>query len=176
MIELLRQRRSIRQYTPQPVSRQSLDILTEALLRSPTSRNRKPWSFIVVDNPGLLAQLSAAKPHGSEFLKAAPLGIVIVADSTKSDVWVEDTAIAAILLQVTATSLGLGSCWIQIRNRPHEDTITAEEWIQKLLGLQDHIKVASIVSIGHPAETPPPIPATDLDRHKVKRNHFSQPL
>jgi nitroreductase len=176
MIELLRRRRSTRRYTSQPVSRQSRDLLVEALLRSPTSRNGKSWEFIVVDDAQLLVQLSTAKPHGGTFLKDAPLAIVIAADSTKSDVWVEDTAIAGILAQAAAEWLGLGSCWIQIRNRRHDSETTAEEFIQRVFGLPDHLKVASIISIGHPAETKSPIPKSDLEYNKVKHNHCTRPL
>jgi nitroreductase len=176
MIEILRKRRSIRKYTGQPVSRQARDLLVEALLRSPTSRNGKSWEFIVVDDAELLESLSKAKPNGAAFLKDAPLGIVIAGDSTKSDVWVEDTAIAAVLVQATAEWLGLGSCWIQIRNRPHDSQGTAEGYIQELLGLPEHIKVASIISIGHPAESKPALPASELAYHKVKHNHYSTVL
>jgi nitroreductase len=176
MIELLRKRRSIRQYTAQPVSRQLRDVLVEPLLRSPTSRNNKPWEFIVVGDSALLRKLSTAKQHGGAFLKDAPLGIVIAADSTKSDVWVEDSAIAAILVQTVAKSLGLGSCWIQIRKRQHDANTTAELFIQQLLGLPEQIKVASIISIGHPAETKPPVPAGELDYHKIRINHYSRNL
>jgi nitroreductase len=176
MINLLRQRRSIRKYTARPVNRQARDLLVEALLRSPTSRNNKSWEFIVADDPSLLAKLSTAKAQGGAFLKDAPLGIVIAADSTKSDVWVEDTAIAGILVQAVAESLGLGSCWIQIRQRPHDAETTAEAFIQQLLGLPEHIKVASIISLGYPGETKPPVPANELDYHKVKHNHYSKTL
>jgi nitroreductase len=176
MIELLRKRRSIRKYTAQPVSRQARDLLVETLLRSPTSRNGKSWEFIVVDDAKLLESLSKAKQHGGAFLKDAALGIVVAADSTKSDVWVEDTAIAAILVQAATEWLGLGSCWIQIRNRPHDAQTTAEGFIQQLLGLPEHIKVTSIISIGHPAEAKPALPASELEHHKVKHNHYSTVL
>jgi len=176
MIELLRQRHSIRKYTAKPVSPPAREVLVEALLRSPTSRNNKPWEFIVVDDVRLLAKLSTAKLHGGAFLKGAALGVVIAADSRKSDVWVEDTAIAAILLQVVAESLGLGSCWIQIRKRPHDTGTTAESFIQQLLGLPEHLKVASIISLGYPGENKPTVPVNELDYHKVKRNHYSKPL
>src|SRR5574340_493146 len=115
MMNLVRKRRSIRTYTREPVDRESLDLLVEAMLRSPSSRNRQPWEFVIVDDPQLLSKLSEAKEHGSGFLQNAPLGIVVCADSAKSDVWVEDCSIAAILVQMVAQSLGLGSCWIQIR-------------------------------------------------------------
>jgi nitroreductase len=175
MIELLRKRRSIRSYTGEPIDRDSLDILIEALLRSPSSRNINPWEFIVVDEPILLNRLSTSKEQGSAFLKQAPLGIVVCADSTKSDVWVEDCSITAILLQMTAVSLGLGSCWIQIRNRQHDATSTAEAYVRSLLGLPEKIAVEAIIAIGHPAATREPLPAGALEYAKVKHHHYARP-
>jgi len=172
MIELLRRRRSIRCYTDQPVAREALDLLIEALLRAPSSRNNKPWSFVVVDDPELLLGLSAAKESGSTFLKKAPLGIVICGDPAKSDVWVEDCAIAAILVQTVALSLGLGSCWIQIRERRHDAGSTAQAYIRELLGIPEQIMVECIISIGHPAEERAPVAAADLERGRVRHNRW----
>ena len=102
-----------------------------------------------------------------------PLGIVICADSTRSDVWIEDCSIAAILLQMTAHDLGLGSCWIQVRNREHSETMSAERYVQGLLGLPPHIKVECMVSIGYPGETKKPVPENELEYNKVKHNQYS---
>ena len=176
MIELVRKRRSIRSYTKEQVDRQAVELLVETLLRAPTSRNINPWEFVIVDDPELLQKLSTAKTHGSTFLKGLPLGIVVCADSTKSDVWVEDCSIASILLQMTAESLGLGSCWIQIRNRLHDENCTAEAYIQELLGLPAHLKVQSIISIGHPSEKRQPLPADKLQYDKVKHNRYAEPF
>jgi nitroreductase len=176
MIELVRKRRSIRSYTKEPVDRPALDLLVETLLRAPSSRNINPWEFIVVDDRELLASLSTAKAHGSAFLKGSPLGIVVCADSTQSDVWVEDCSIAAILVQMVAESLGLGSCWIQIRLRPHHGDSTAEAYIQELLGLPPHIRVESIISIGHPHERRAPLRAEELQYAKVKHNRYAEPF
>lgn len=173
MMNLVRKRRSIRTYTREPVGRESLDLLVEAMLRSPSSRNRQPWEFVIVDDPQLLSKLSEAKEHGSGFLQNAPLGIVVCADSTKSDVWVEDCSIAAILVQMVAQSLGLGSCWIQIRNRMHDGQKTAEKHIQDILGLPERIKVVSMISIGHPDETKQPVHKSALGYNQVKYNHYS---
>ena len=93
-----------------------------------------PWTYIFVDDADLLAGLSRAKEHGSDFLKNAALGIVVCGDESKSDVWVEDCSIAAVVSHLTAHSLGLGSCWIQIRNRAHSIEKTAEQYVQELLG------------------------------------------
>jgi nitroreductase len=56
-----------------------------------------------------------------------------------------------ILLQLTAQSLGLGSCWVQIRG-DHADGTPAEDHIRKLPGLSENLAVESIMSIGYPAE------------------------
>ena len=172
MIELLRMRRSIRKYTTKAVDKKLIELLIETLLRSPTSRDNRPWEFIFVDDPELLLKLSKAKEHGSSFLNKAALGIVVCADSTKSDVWVEDYSIAAILAQMTAQSLGLGSCWIQMRKRKYSEKTTSETYIRKLLKIPRHIKVGSIISIGHPDEKKQPVPKDKLDFHKIKHNSY----
>jgi len=174
MIELLRKRRSIRSYIKEPVHKETVDILVEALLRAPTSRNLKPWSFVVVDDRQLLAGLSQAKEHGSAFLGQAPLGIVIFGDPALSDVWIEDCSIAGVLVQSVAQSMGLGSCWIQIRERRHDAKTTAEEHVRNLLGVPDHLRVASIIALGHPNGSREPVPAHDLDYHKVKHDRYSE--
>lgn len=174
MLELIRKRRSIRTYTDESIDRQTLELLVETLLRAPSSRNNRPWEFIVVDDRDLLQKLSLSKAHGSTFLKGSPLGIVVCADSTKSDVWVEDCSIAAILVQMTAESLGLGSCWIQIRQRPHDADSSAEAYVQQLLGLPEYVRVESIISIGHPQERRPPLRADELQYDKVKHNRYDE--
>ena len=174
MIEILRRRRSIRSYTDQPVDKESIELLTEALLRAPSSRNNQPWTFILVDDRSLLAKLSAAKESGSVFLKNAPLGIVICGDPAKSDVWIEDCAIAAVLVQVVAQSLGLGSCWIQIRERRHDAGSSAQEFIREAVGIPEQIMVASIISIGHPAEQREPVAQGELDYGKIRHNKYNR--
>ena len=172
MIEILRNRRSIRKYEKKGIDKNMLDILKEALLRCPSSRGINPWVFIFVDDRDLLYRLSQAKEHGSSFLKDASLGIVVCGDESKSDVWVEDCSIASIVVQLTAHSLGLGTCWIQIRNRPHAKDITSEKYIQELLGIPEHVHVECMISIGYPAETKIPIPFERLDFDKIKYNRY----
>jgi len=172
MIDLLRKLRTRRGYTGEKISKEHIEILKEAVLRSPSSRSIKPWEFIFVDDPDLLVKLSQCKPSGSKFLKKAALGIVICGDEKQSDAWVEDCSIASILAQLTADSLGMGSCWIQIRMRQHGSGESAESYIQKLLGIPEHVRVESIISIGHPADDLPGHPADSLDFSKIKRNRY----
>ena len=172
MIDILRTRRSIRIYEKKAIDKNSLEILKEALLRCPSSRGINPWTFVFVDDTELLNQLAKAKEHGSSFLKDAALGIVVCGDETKSDVWVEDCSIASIVVQVAAHSLGIGSCWIQIRKRPHSLDTSAEEYIQKLLNIPKHFKVESIISIGYPAESKKPLPQEKLEYEKIHYNQY----
>lgn len=172
MIEILRTRRSIRKYLKKSIDEKQIAVLKEALLRCPSSRGINPWTFIFVDDRNLLAQLSQAKEHGSHFLRDAALGIVVCGDETQSDVWVEDCSIASIVVQLVAQSLGLGSCWIQIRKRPHSLNITAEAYIQELLDLPPTIRVESVISIGYPAEKKTPLQPERLQTHKIRHNRF----
>ncbi len=172
MIELLRARRSIRKYTDRVIEPKKIEILKEAVLRSPSSRNFDPWEFIFVDDRELLKKLSLSKQHGSKFLENAALGIVICGDGEKSDVWIEDCSIASILVQMVAQSLGLGSCWIQIRKRMHNEQTTSEDYIRRLLNIPDHVHVESIIAIGYPAETREPLPREKLKDEKVRFNRY----
>ena len=172
MIEILRQRRSIRKYTAQKIEPEKLEILKEAVLRSPSSKNINPWEFIFVDDTELIQALIDCKPHGTTPLKSAPLAVVICADENKNDVWVEDCSIASILLQLVAQSQGLGSCWVQIRERMHSETLSAEKYIQDLLTIPENFRVLSIVTIGYPEKWREGKRLEELQLDKIRVNKF----
>ena len=167
MLEILRKRRSVRKYKDKPIVPELIELLKEAAVRSPTSRNFRPWRFVFVTDKAKLEALSRSKQSGSSFLKGAGLGVVVCADEHESDVWIEDCSIASILLQLTGQSLGLGSCWIQIRKRMHDETQTSEEYVKEMLGLPEHMKVESIISFGYPDEEKLPIPKELLEYRKI---------
>ena len=172
MIELLRRRRSIRRFQDRPVPPEVVDLLVETALRAPSSRGFNPWHFVVVRDPAVLGQLAGAKPHGASFLKNAPLGIVVAADPGVSDVWVEDASIAAVLLHLAAADLGLGSCWIQLRRRPHDENRSACEFVRELLGMPPELEVLAILAVGYPDEEKKPHPADSLQRGKVSYGKY----
>lgn len=172
MIEKLRSRRSVRKFKSIPLEQQTIDLLKEAVLRSPSSRGINPWEFIFVTKPEKLASLSKSKEHGSGFLNHAALAIVICGDENKTDVWIEDCSIASTIALLTAHSIGLGSCWIQIRNRKHNNETTSESYIRNILNIPLHYRVESIIAIGYPDETPLPIDKNILDFNKIHENSF----
>jgi len=171
-LSLVQQRRSIRKFEKRPVEPEKLDTLIEVALRSPSSRGFNPWEFVVVTDPELLDRLSRAKPHGSSFLRNAPLGIVVCADLEKSDVWVEDCSIASAFLLLAAESLDLGGCWIQIRERMHNDDVPSEAYVSDLLGLPEGYKVESIIAIGYTAEKLPSHAKSELGYEKISVNAY----
>ncbi len=170
--ELIEKRRSIRKFKSRSIEKEKIEKLAEAALRSPSSRGINPWIFIIVDDLQILKKLSTAKPHGSSFLKNAPLCFVVCADSEKTDTWVEDTSIASIFLQLAAEDLGLSSCWIQIRGRNHGDSISAEAYIQNILKIPATIKIESIIAMGYPDEIKTAHTLESLHMEKIFHNGF----
>jgi nitroreductase len=173
MIDLLRTRRSIRKYATGPIEVGLIDQVLDAMLRAPSSRGRRPWHFVVVDDPLLIEQLSRAKPHGASFLTQAALCIVICGDEQASDMWVEDCSIAAFSAHLAAHSLGLGSCWIQLRLRHHDDQHSAGQYVGRLLAIPVSLRAHSMIALGYPAESKPARDASELDRTRVHRNRFA---
>ncbi len=160
-LELLRQRRSIRQYQDRLVEQEKIEQLIEAMLRAPSSRGLNPWEFVVVTDKTTLEQLARAKQHGSAFAKGAPLAIVVLGDPARGDVWIEDCSIASLVIHLTSADLGLGSCWIQIRKR-------------RVLGVRAEMQVEAIIAIGYPKEEKAGHPLASLPYGKVSYNRYGE--
>lgn len=173
-MSLIQKRRSIRRFLAKPIEDEKIEMLIEAALRAPSSRGVNPWEFIVVKERDLLEKLSSAKTHGSEFLKKAPLGIVICADEDRCDVWVEDCSIASTFIFLASESMGLGGCWIQIRERMHNETTTSEVYVSEVLDIPSRLKVESIIAVGYPDETKPPHKKEELQYEKVYLNQYGK--
>ncbi|WP_026475402.1 nitroreductase family protein [Alkaliflexus imshenetskii] len=174
LLELIQHRRSCRSFLPRAIETDKTAQLAKALLWSPSSKNNRPWDFIFVDDVETIRLLSTCKPHGASFMSGAPLAVVIVGDMEKSDVWVEDCAIAAILLQMTVESIGLGSTWVQVRLRAHDEQLTASDYIKKILNIPANLEVASIIAIGYKAKERAAYSDAELLNERIHHNRFSQ--
>lgn len=172
MIELLRNRRSVRSFEDKAVEIEKIQTLKEALLRSPSSRAINPWEFIIVYETQTLEQLARCKPHGASFLSDAPLGFVILGDTSRSDTCIEDCSIAAITLQYSAESVGLASCWCQVRLREHDESGSAEEYVKEILGVPDRFMVECIIALGYPKQKHSPHSYESLEWGKIRENRF----
>lgn len=174
-LTLITNRRSCRKFKDQEVSEEKISELKKAVLLSPTSKNNRPWEFIFITDKSLIEELSLCKPHGAAFLKNAPLAVVILPDPNKSDVWIEDTSIAATYLQLAAENLGLGSCWVQIRKRMYDKNISASERTKQILNIPEQYEVASIIAIGSKEKERAPYSDKDLLMNRVHMNHWELP-
>jgi len=167
MLELMRKRRSIRKFKKDRIAQTAIDALKEAVLRSPSSRGNRPWKFFFVQDAGVITRLSSCKESGAAFLKDASLAVVICGDESASDVWIEDCSIAAIIVHLTAASLGLGSCWIQVRNRRYNSELSSEDYVRNILGIGLPVRVLAIIAIGLPDEVKAGHPYESLAHGKV---------
>lgn len=170
--DLLKNRRSIRKYTDQKVEDEKIKQITTAALMSPASKRSNPWEFIVVEDKETLQKLADSRPHGSQLLAGSPLGIVVIAYRTKSDVWIEDASIAALIIQLQAQDLGLGSCWVQIFARQRTETQSAEEYVREMLEIPENYAVLCIVSIGYKDEDRKAYDEEKLAYNKIHSERF----
>lgn len=170
--DLIKTRRSIRQYTDQKVAKADIDKILTAGLMSPASKRSNPWEFIVIQDTNTLQKLSQCRPYGAKLLSNTALAIAIVADKSKSDVWVEDTSIAAIIMQLQAHELGLGSCWVQIRNRMYDEETSSETYLKEELNIPSDYGVLCLLSIGHKKEERQPHNEEKLAYDKLHTEKF----
>lgn len=172
MLELLMNRRSIRKYKDKEIPKDLIDKIVQAALTSPSGRNKKPWELVVVTERDILTKLGNTRGPASSPMKNAPLGIVIVADPEATDLWIEDSSIIATVLQLTAHSLGLGSCWLQVRERLSQDGKDVETNVKEILNIPDNYRVEAMISIGYPDEEKEPHRVETLKFDKVHYNKF----
>ena len=172
VIDVLTNRRSIRKYEEKAVESEKVDLILKAGLMSPSSKRCRPWHFIVVTDKEKLEALSKSRTMGSAFVCNAPLAIIVLAEENASDVWVEDATIAAILMQVEANDLGLGSCWVQVRNRMKDENTTTEDAIKELLNIPDGLKIECMISAGYKAEEKKPFDDAHILKERIHYNQF----
>ncbi|MDR2389942.1 MAG: nitroreductase family protein [Tannerellaceae bacterium] len=160
--ELIKARRSTRRFTEELLTPEAVELILKAGLMSPSSKRSTPWQFIVVEDKEILLKLSEAKPQGAAFLRNCPLAIVVAADVSQSEAWVEDAAIASILMQLQAEDLGLGSCWCQIRGRQTADGADSARYVCDVLHIPYPVEVLSIIAVGYKAKENTPFDASLL--------------
>ncbi|HNW49908.1 MAG TPA: nitroreductase family protein [Prolixibacteraceae bacterium] len=170
--ELLQNRRSKRKFTAQKVEPEKIEALIRAALMSPTGKKKNHWDFIFIEATDTLEKLSECKPHGAKLIAVAPLAVVVVGDPQQSDTWVEDCSIASVILQLQSEALELGSCWVQVLHREHDETTTADAYIKTLLGIPEKKAVLSVIAIGYPDEVKKPFDLSTLMREKIHREMF----
>ena len=178
IMQLFQQRRSIREYTGEHISEDSIRTILQAGMLAPSSRALYPVEFLVVRDRNMLQSLSRSKASGSDMLKQADAAIVVIGDAEKADAWIEDCSLAMIYMHLAASALGLGSCWIQCRGRfsrqlrepvstDSPEYLTANEYLHELLKIPARFQVEAILSLGVPAQELPSRELPDPESGKV---------
>ena len=170
--DLVQLRRSHRKFTEQEVDADDLKLILRAALFSPTSKNQRGWQFVVVDDKMDIEKLADAKDMYGQFLKDAPIAIVVLGDPIENDCWVEDGSIAAISMQYQAEELGLGTCWIQMRGRGLDDGTTADTVIRGILDIPENLSCLCILAVGHWTDERKPQAEDRLKWENVHLNKF----
>lgn len=163
--DLIAKRRSIRKFSDQPVSGEVVDRLLAKALTAPSARNTRTTRFLVVDKPELVARMADMRDYGSGFLKNAPLAIVVLGDTTASDLWRENAAISATVLQLACVDEGLGSCWVHIHGRPRRKDDPrgeqAADYLRTFLPIPEGCEPLCAIAAGYSDFQPAPLPDHD---------------
>lgn len=142
-LEAIRKRRSVREYTGEPIPRQDLETIVDAGRLAATGSNKQPWDFVVVTDRGMIEQLKVA----SLWMEKAGAIIAVVMDPS-SRWWLEDGSAAVENMLIAATALGYGSCWLQGYTMPRE------EEFKVLLEIPQELRLLTLVPIGVPLRWP----------------------
>lgn len=160
--------RSIRQFTPEPLDRETLIFLLKVAMSAPTACNSQPWEFVVVTEPDVLAHTR------DKFLFArynAPAAIVVCGNvgiahnSAAGKHWVQDCSAAMENILIAAAGMGLGAVWIGVYPYPSKIKPLAQA-----LGIPENDTPLGMVYVGHPAEVKEP--RTQYDEHRVYWQYY----
>ena len=139
VFEAIQKRKSVRSYLPDEVPASKLEKIIEAARLAPSAGNIQPWHFIVVSDQQKRNKLS--KGRYAKFLVESPIVLVGCGDKKASPNWYAiDTTIAMQNMVLTATSEGLGTCWIGSFNENH---------VRKLLSIPDKFRVIALLALGY---------------------------
>jgi nitroreductase len=165
--DLVTNRRSVRQYTDEPLLPSEVEQIMRAALMAPSSKNSRSWEFILTENKETLKKLSECKPSTAKFIENCALAVVVLIDPLKTEAHIEDAAIAATYIQLQAEDLGLGSCWVQISGRETEAGYDSEQYVKELLEVPLHLHIGCIIAIGRKARVGKPHSEEKLQWEKL---------
>lgn len=148
--EVIRTRRSIRAYRPDPIPEEALNRVLEAVRIAPSGSNRQPWKFIIVSNGDLRRRLAAACGNQG-FIAEAPVVVVACGYNINYNrggymgdmSMLIDVSIAFTHLILAARAEGLGTCWIGSFNN---------EEVKKILNIPEDVNVVAVTPLGYPKD------------------------
>ena len=172
ILQTILNRRSVRQYTDEPIPEEKLNAILYAGLAAASSKNRRPWEFVVVRDRAMLDALGDCRPGASNLLSKCQAAIVVCADAEAVDVWVEDCASAITQMHLMADAIGVGSCWLQVRLRKAADGRDTADVVREALGIPAKYGVMAMLTLGMPESHPAAHTVDELLLEKIHREHF----
>ncbi len=145
-VAALMTRRSVRQYTAQPVPRALLEQLVDAGRMAATARNIQPWHFVAVTHRATLDRIAAITEYG-KFLAQTPACILVFCDND-AKYYLEDGCAATQNILVAARALGLATCWIAGDKKPYAADVAA------LVNAPPSARLIAHIAVGYPAAEP----------------------
>ena len=140
-IEIIKKRRSIREFQDRPIAKEILEKMVDAARFAPTARNVQPWEFIVITESSTLAKLGELAQN-CRFLAQAKACIAVFSSDTKY--YLEDSCAATENILLAAASLDIGSCWVAGDKKPYCSEVS------KLLNVPLTFKLISLIALGYP--------------------------
>lgn len=150
--DLAARRRSIRRFTGEPVSDSAVESIVKTALLAPSSWGGHPVEFVIVKDKQKIKEIARCKAMGAGPLSSAEVAIVVLVNKKDCELWIEDGAIASSYLLLAAEELGIGACWIHIRDRAGQRK-SADEEIRDILGVPNNYTVLNCVALGQKGES-----------------------
>lgn len=162
-------RKSIRQFSGDAVSREDLDTILRAGMAAPSAMNYQPWMFLVIDNRELMDKIAEVHPY-AKMLKTAGAAIIVCADKERfikppmTDFWVQDCSAVTQNILLAVEDLGLGAVWCGVYANP-----ALADQFKSYLDLPENIIPFSLIPIGHPVGE-----HHARDKYDASRIHWNQ--
>lgn len=150
-MDVVRSRRSIRQYIPKDIPEQKLATILEAARLAPSGGNRQPWKFIVIQENEMKAKVAEAC---SNQLWMSDASVIIVGcwlprPGIDDMPLARDVTMAMEHIVLAAVNEGFGTCWIGASG----ERATA---LRSLLQIPPEVGINASITIGYPAAPPRP--------------------
>lgn len=147
VLQTLLNRKSVRNYTDKEVPLDVVEQLLKAGMAAPSSKDRRPWHFIVISDKDMLKNLGGQLKNAS-CLKDANKAIVVCGDDRLSDnCWFLDCSAVTQNILIAAEAMGLGAVWTSVF--PYEDRM---DIVNKAFRLEENIHPLSIIPLGYPSK------------------------
>lgn len=160
--DILAKRRSVRKFSQRAVEAEKIERVLEQTLSAPSSRNSRSTRLWVTQDADLMEHIATMRDYGAAFVKGAPAAILVMGDSSASDLWEVNCAISATTLQLALVDEGLASCWVHVEGRPclkaEPEGKQAEEHLREKIALPENYKVLCVVAFGYSDFEPAPLP------------------